>query len=252
MADPDDTMLPQQDRILFDNKTLEISDYMSSSVEKALKEGTKSLPRVPHEETLLELLNKTYSRNVAVLETYMGRNIFSIQSLPPTRRSKVVDAFLNQNLPNVPTVHGDNDKENAAATIYPTKDQIPSSTDMATMEQSLKSLRTQLADLKRRRSQLANTCQALSLVAIPEVPPEDISSTVTSLLHDKEVLQDLTSRAQDLVAQMDHEKKVRPIQDEGPAMPKKRKLGLEELYEKEKVIGSHEGLQKMRSLLQNK
>ena len=251
---PQEDSLPQEDRVLFGTKTFAVSDELNDSIDAALVEGVSSLPRLPWEEALLKMLRKVYLRNINVLEAYMGRNIFSIQSLAPSRRRKVVEAFVTNTLPETPDLTDVNNKQNeeSSAFQYPTADQIPSQETLSEAEQELKDLRVKLSEVKRLRKHLAVTIEKLSVArqAIPSVPTVQVHDKVTSMVKAKETLEDLTFKGKELMSKLDDEKRNRPEEDDAPAVPKKPKLGLEEAYEEERKAISLEGLQSMKQLLQ--
>ena len=243
--------LPHEDRVLFGTKTFAISDHLSETIDAALVEGVASLPRLSDEEALLKMLRKAYVRNIHVLEAYMGRNIFSVQSLPPSRRRKVVEAFITENLPATPDTADDKENVVSSSFVYPTADQIPSHDELTAAEEELKDLRAKLTEVKRRRKQLAATMEKLAVArqVIPSVPKVQVRETVANLVKAKETLDDLTFKAKELIAKLDDEKRSRHEDDDAPAIPKKPKLGLEETYEQESQNISLEGLQMIKQLL---
>jgi hypothetical protein len=243
--------LPHEDRVLFGTKTFTISDRLSDIIDAALVEGVASLPRLSDEEALLKMLRKAYVRNIHVLEAYMGRNIFSVQSLPPSRRRKIVEAFVTNNLPETPDTTENKENVVSSTFVYPTADQIPSHDELTATEEELKNLRDKLTEVKRRRKQLAATMEKLALArqVIPSVPKVQVRETVTHLVKAKETLEDLTFKAKELMAKLDDEKRSRHDEDDAPAIPKKPKLGLEEAYEQESQNITLEGLQKIKQFL---
>lgn len=248
----DNDTLPQEDRVLFGTKTFAISDKLMDAIDAALVEGVSSLPRLPKEEALLQMLRKVYVRNVNLLEAYMARNIFSIQSLPPSRRRKVVEAFVTNTLPEIPDIPDNKENIMTSSVEYPTSDQIPSQEELTKAEQELKDLRVKLAELKRHRTELGATMEQLAIArrTIPLVPADvRVHDKVTKLFKAKETLEDLTSKAKEVTAKLDDEKKNRNDEDDAPAIPKKRKLGLVEAYEEESTNITLEGLQNMKQFL---
>lgn len=249
----DNDTLPQEDRVLFGTKTFTISDKLTDTIDAALVEGVSSLPRLPNEEGLLQMLRKVYVRNIHVLEAYMARNIFSIQSLPPSRRRKIVEAFVTNKIPEMPDIADDKENMVTSSLEYPTADQIPSQEELTQAEQGLKDLRAELAELKRRRTELGATMEQLALArrTIPSVPTDvRVHDKVTRLFKAKGTLEDLISKAKEVTAKLDDEKRNRHEEDDAPAIPKKRKLGVEEAYEEESTAITLEGLQNMKQFLQ--
>lgn len=254
-----DESLHTHDRILFGNKTVTISDELTDSIDGALVEGVSSLPRLPHPDALLQVLRQVYSRNVNVLETYMGRNIFSIhQRLPLSRRKKVVEAFLSNQIPEMPLSNVTN-IANRPEFPYPSAADIPSDETLSQTEQNLKDLRTKLVQLKRRRQQLSLHVNKLITAreAIPELPKEVVDTKVEEIISDliqgKGALDELMARGKELSKTMDTEKGQWDPDDENalPAVPKKKKLKLEDAFavDVQMTGGSLEGLKKMQQLL---
>ena len=249
----DNDTLPPEDRVLFGTKTFEISDKLMDAIDAALVEGVSSLPRLPKEDALLQMLRKVYVRNIDVLEAYMARNVFSIQSLPPSRRRKVIEAFVTNTLPKIPDIPDNKENVVSSSVEYPTSDQIPSQEELTQAEQELKDLRVKLAELKRHRTELGATMEQLAIArrTIPSVPADvRLHDKITKLFKAKETLEDLTSKAKDVTAKLEEEKRNRHDEDDAPVIPKKRKLGLEEEYEEERTNISLEGLQNMKHFLQ--
>jgi hypothetical protein len=264
-TDKDDS-LPPHDRILFGTKTITISDELTDSIDAALVEGVSSLPRLPQPEVLLQTLRQVYSRNVNVLETYMSRNIFSIHHrLPPSRRKKVVEAFLTNQLPEVAPLSNVTNSEGTKPEFpYPTAAEIPSAEALFQKEQDLKELRAKLVQLKRRRQQLSLHAKKLVVAndAVPILPEETVKTATTgngvegivsSLIQGKEMLDELAVKGKELTGKMDAEKRQWGPDDENapPAVPKKKKLKLEEAFaaDVKATGGDLEGLKQMQQFL---
>ena len=250
----DDNIIPQEDRILFGTRTCSISDKLIDVVDAALIEGVSSLPRLPHEKALLKSLRKVYVRNVDILEAYMGRNIFSIQSMPPSRRRKVVEAFVTNNLPEIPCASEDNENLISSSIAYPTADQIPTQEELTQAEVELKDFRTKLAALKRRRAELGERMEQLTLArrTIPSVPDavKPFHEMVTNLVESNITLQDLTFKARAVMTKLDAEKRNRPDDSDAPVFPQKPKLGLEEEFEEASKVMTLDALQSFKKFLE--
>lgn len=261
-TDKDDS-LPPHDRILFGTKTITISDELTDSIDAALVEGVSSLPRLPHPEGLLQTLRQVYSRNVNVLETYMSRNIFSIHHrLPPSRRKKVVEAFLSNQTPQVAPLSNVTNNGTKPEFPYPKAADIPSAQALAQKEDDLKALRAKLVQLKRRRQQLSLHAKKLVVAnnAVPTLPEIAVQTAVTgggvegivsSLIQGKELLEELTVKGKELTTKMDAEKRQWGPEDENapPAVPRKKKLKLEEAFAADVKAGDLDGLKQMQQML---
>jgi hypothetical protein len=252
-----DDCLPEQDRVLFGTRTFNVSDELTDSIDAALMEGVASLPRLPNDEALLELLRKVYFRNANVLEAYLGRNVFSIQSLPPSRRKRIVEAFLTKEDPAMPSGVALQDLTNQARPVsYPTADQIPSVTDMERVNQELTDLRSKHTQVKRRRNQLVTHLQKLakaheSVVSAALLDPKQsrtISESIQNMIIGKQALDEATFRGKALTERLDESKR-QYSPERGVLETKKPKLGLEQAFEEDSKVGGIEGLRKVQQAL---
>jgi hypothetical protein len=229
MTTKDDSTTP--DTVLFGSLPYTISDFFGESIDSCLVEFIADLPSKGH--NLLSTLRRVYFRNVDVLESYLVRNIFSIQSLPPTRRNKIVQAYLKGEVPSTET------KEFPTTNIesydYPTE--IPSSQDVQSLQQETKELRLKLREARRRRKDLLTKLEGLVQAnqavngvvgALQVVPSED---EIASVVMDKDRLEELQASASILTEKLQEEKRERPeLEDEVDLNAKRTKLSLEQQY----------------------
>jgi hypothetical protein len=134
--------IPHEDRILFGSQSLKISDELLQVIDSALEEGVTSLPRVSDEKALLNMLQSVYHRNVHILEAYMARNIFSIQSFPASKRRNIIDAYVTNQVAELPldtnVIEKDKDIGNATLPHLNLKqEEIPSEDDIKSTEKEL-------------------------------------------------------------------------------------------------------------------
>ena len=94
-------LLNDQDRVLFGTLTFSVTDRLAESIDRAITKGVATLPMLRQDEaasddSLTKTLRKTFGRNVDIFERYLRSNIFTVQACAPTRRRRVVEAFLEQ------------------------------------------------------------------------------------------------------------------------------------------------------------
>jgi hypothetical protein len=230
MTTDDDSTTP--DAVLFGSLPYTISDFFGESIDACLVEFVADLPSKGH--NLLSTLRRVYFRNVDVLESYLVRNTFSIQSLPPSRRNKIVQAYLKGEVPSTetkpfPTTH-------VKSYDYPTE--IPSSHDVQSLQQETKQLRLKLREARRRRKDLRTKLEGL-VQAHQAVNPVvgalrhnvPLEDDIASVVMDKDRLEELQAAATILSNRLEEEKRERPeLEDEVDLNAKRTKLTLEEQY----------------------
>ena len=157
-----------EDIVLFGSSSDELFDGFGDCVDAALLVGVHSLPTIQSTSSIamLESLRRAYNRNIDIFQGFLHRNVFSVANLSKTRRNNIVQAFLNDNhnlnCKNSPNNTPNNMEQmflsNTTTTIKtmtnnPSLDSIPTSNDRKEMEDTLSSLRDQLATAKQRRNE---------------------------------------------------------------------------------------------------
>ena len=262
-----------EDIILFGSSSDELSDEFGDCVDAALLEGVHSLPMIQSTSSIsmLESLRRAYYRNIDIFQGFLHRNVFSIANLSKTRRSKIIQAFLNDNhnlnCKNNPNNMQDTFLTNTTTTITattitmtmtnnPSLDSIPTTNDRKEMEDSLSSLRDELATAKQRRNELQAKLHQLSLAqeALPQsanstTNTTTVHSAVTAMIMGKQKLENLIDQAKENLETMDQEKRQRVEVDEDNE-PKKTKLTLEAQYEQDKQIKTCANIQHLKEIFQ--
>jgi len=246
------TTTMKEDTALFGSLNASIADKLSDSIDAALTVGVSSLPLSDpqRQEKLQAILRHSYWRNVDVMEVYTQRNIFSIQNLTPHQRETVVKLFTSNDDASVFTVPNktmeaddSTDKENAAnTTLKITPQDIPTPEQIKALEQETIELRQKLKQLKRQRCQVLRhtkeleVAQQLAQLASTKLEHTDIHLDVTSTVMGVQGLEQLQSKAKELVEKLDEEKRGREDDTQEIVLPNKKKanLTLEERYEQER------------------
>jgi hypothetical protein len=258
--------IPHEDRILFGSQALKISDELINIIDSALEEGVASLPRISNEKALLKMLQSVYHRNVHILEAYMARNIFSIQSFPPSKRRSIIDAYVTNKIVEIPlnTNVIENDKEivnmSTSSYRYPTQDEIPSEEDIKSTEQELESLRQKLSQAKQRWRLSLYTGEELAKArqTLPNsLPSIQIIEKLEKLMESQRSLKRLTDKARHVMEGLESQSKQstdEDIENENiPAMSKRRKkLGLEEAFQEDQKHISLQGVESLLRILNNR
>lgn len=270
MSSPEeDSGIPEEDRVLFGSSTLKVADSLFEKIDAVLVSGVQSLPPSSSnsQTILLDKLRRVYKRNIDVLELYIGRNIFSIQMLQPTRRRQVVEAFLSEEeilLPKTATKEQSKDEKGYEKFEYSTE--TPSKQDISQVTSSLGELRTKLLAAKRRRNEvrlqlelLAKTKQLSQGAAQTAAASadSDMQEKVTSLVQGNNTMEQLQQQGSELQQKMD-QKKAGRSDEEGneddlleQQRNKKPKLTLEEAFEQsqKQTKTTTAGLAKMTEIL---
>jgi hypothetical protein len=257
--------IPHEDRILFGSQSLKISDELLQVIDSALEEGVTSLPRVSDEKALLNMLQSVYHRNVHILEAYMARNIFSIQSFPASKRRNIIDAYVTNQVAELPldtnVIEKDKDIGNATLPHLNLKqEEIPSEDDIKSTEKELEELRQKLSQAKQRWRQSLQTGTELASArqVVPNsLPNVQVQDKLNKIMEAQRSLQKLTDKARDVLEELDHQTEQgleEEIESENiPAMSKRRKkLGFEEAFEEDRKNISLEGVESLLRILKNR
>jgi hypothetical protein len=252
-------------------------------------------------EKLLSALRKIYWRNVDVFEVYSGRNIFSVGMYPPKRR-RVIEQLYNTD--NGETTSSSASKSNKKAPLrdvsaskmnettnnsssssihkmihsatntnsYPTREEIPTAQQMATMTEETEMLREQLWQVQRRRNEVVSEMNQLDVAeqladmassTMQETVAdgiEQVHDSVTAAVVGSEGLEQLQAVGKELVETLEQEKRQRS--DDGDdndnddvdmltAAKKKKEWTLEERYQEErKTFSNPESLANVQRMIQ--
>jgi len=255
-------MTSNEDTILFGSSADHISDDFGDCVDAALTEGVHSLPMMQPSSSAMMLasLRKEYHRNVDIFQGYIHRNVCSIGGLSKLRRTKIVQAFLDNNSNSVdedaaaPLSDLTNTITTNEAPKYPSKEDVPTKADMAAIDDALASLRTQLTFAKRRRTilqtkldQLGDADHVAQHVATV-VTTEKVHSAVSIMVQGHETLTRLTDQAMDSLEALANDKRQRSEEDDDE-VPKQEKLSLEAQYEQDRKRMATEDIQKFKELI---
>ena len=252
---------------MFDSSTFVVTDKLAEIIDVALTDGVSTLPMLPKENggeaKLTNSLRQVYFRNVDILENYLQSNIFTIRSMPPTRRRKIVEAFLsNQHKDDQDSSSSSStaavladvtneqqqqqEKEETSIVRYPRKEEIPSLKDLTKVEQGLVELRHKLRQCKVRRNELRGRLERLAKAdqsiksvqeSLKEVSTSEIHKSVTTMVEGKEGLEELTQDAKKASERLDRAKDERREEDkenEKLIAAKKPRLTLEEAFEQDR------------------
>jgi hypothetical protein len=232
------------DTVLFGSLPYTISDFFGESIDAALMEFIADLPSKGH--NLLSTLRRIYFRNVDVMESYLVRNIFTIQSLPPTRRAKIVQAYLEGEIPSTEM----QEFPTTMVESYDYPNDIPSSQELYSLQQETQQLRSKLREARRRRNGLIEKLERLvhadqavkGVTAALQVPSGD---AITSVVMEKDRLEEMQAAASVLTNKLEEEKRERPELEDEVDLAKRTKLSLEQQYKENRTNVMTEGMQKV-------
>lgn len=266
------------DTVVFGSLAFSIADEFSQSIDEALVDGVASLPG-DDTSVLLQKLRRLYFRNVDVMESYLLRNIFTLDNT--TRKHKIVQAYLSggslESLENDDTMLA---KENSTAVNtttssvqvqdyqYPKASDIPSSQELETLQADVVEKRNQVRAARRRRNeilaklkQLASAHDAVQGVSTSLEQHTNATSTTTQesiqqVVMGKDRLETLQTSASDLVQKLEQSKRDRTDdgdeEEEDDLGTKKTKLTLEQQYKEQRSVTktTQGSLQQVTKLLQ--
>ena len=252
----------KEDTALFGSLNATIADKLSDAIDAALTVGVSSLPLSDpqRQERLQALLRQTYWRNVDVMEVYSHRNIFSIQNFTSHQRETIVKLFSSDDddasIFHPPKQQSEDDvtsttnKENTTNTtnIDISPQDIPTPEQIKALLEETKELRQKLKRLKRQRCQALRrtkeleVAEQLAQLATTQLETENdniasVHSNVTATVMGVQGLEQLQSKAKELVDQLDTEKRGRDHDDDTQEIEfpnKKKEMTLEERYQQER------------------
>ena len=257
------------DTVVFGSMAFKIADDLCEAIDAALVEGVASLPGDDNASVLLHKLRHSYFRNVDVLESYLVRNIFTLDNASH-HKTKIVQAYMNGTLTrssiakenttfNVKNTHVELELESFH---YPSKNDIPSCQELQRLQQDLLETRNRLRAARRRRNDLlaklehlASAHQAVEGVRDSLSTANPSHETIKDIVMSKDRLEQLHSNAASLVRTLEDAKHNRhddyDDDDEQEFNVKKQKLSLEQQYKEQRSTTKTQGsLEQVRKLLQ--
>lgn len=236
---------------------------------------------------MLKMLQKAYLRNVDLLELYLERNIFSVAKRTKHFRQRIVEAFekAQENDKNessgetsesacTSSAPRNNGSETSKSSTAPESDlgiptgpqDVPTPEMTAALEESIKSMRLKLEQVRKTRFERLKYCQNLeqaaafseeSKDALAGVSLEQLPGAVKQMAEAREDFEELQRKGKDLVEKMDDEKKSRSLDEKendkiilSQPQEKKTKLSLEEHYQENRNVLTD--LAQVKKLLQHK
>jgi hypothetical protein len=279
-----------EDSILFGSMNAQIADALADRIEVNIHKGVQSLPLLKDptkSKELVDTIHQKYMRNVDVIETYGSRNIFSIQQHPPSRRQRILQAFLSSS----GSSSHDKEKPTTADTTttatttansqppsllssYPSKDQIPLPHTLAELQLQVQQLQTDLSAARAHRNTLLTSTKSLEVAqrvsetataVLPAKFQHNVQGPVTAAVMGGQGVQELTREAQQLLGKLEERKRERSDDDddeeeddefefekENPIVKKKKRLSLVEEYRQERKVATMDSLAAVRRLLKPK
>jgi len=198
-AEEDDDAIKRLSQHLSDLNT-NFCDHLSQQLQEVFAATVADFPRLEQPEALLKRLEESYMRNVDIMEVYAGRNIFTLENLPPNRRARIAQLFEEMNQKNTETIAlqlkepGDNtiDKDSEvdakidwkklnSATILPTPEQV------GEKRRAVQILETKLNEARQRKALLERRVQELEVAQQMTIWPKEstanqIQESVSALM----------------------------------------------------------------------
>jgi len=243
--------VPTGGRASFGGARMSLGGTSSSSSRASLAGGT------PPDEKLLTIIRNTYSANLDLAEAYAGRNVFALPvGTGPRRREEIVTAYLtaygdggtaavmagtgkeNASNPNDDAVDITTTTNNSSSTatlttsnnrpayqIPPNKEAVPTSDQIASLDDETAQLRRKLRAARRMRSDLRSIVadmgrtHAVAVTAKRTIDESciggdgdgamEIQRSVAAAVAGREDLAALTASGKDLLTKLDEEKEAR-------------------------------------------
>ena len=257
------------DTIVFGSLAYQIANELSIGIDAACVTLVTTLPG-DDTTVLLEKLRRVYFRNVDIFESYLVRNIFTLENTP--FKHKVVEAFFNQDGVSLHI-----SKENANNTTlqqeqeqqveeykYPSVDEIPTPQELLKLQESLRAKREAFTLARRKRNELLAKIQHLSNA---HASVQDVVSTleehkvqhddIQDVIGNKTQLETLQAHAKQVHQDLDHHKRTRSQHEEDEeqvdvlAGTNAKKRTLEQTYKEQRTSTKTQGsLQAVRQMLQ--
>ena len=264
----EESTVEDADTVVFGSLNGRIADAFADRIQAALSEGVQSLPLL-YESTkgdaLLAKLQKSYIKNVDIVEAYGERNICTLQMYPPKHRQRITRAFLDKDhkskKPKTSTTI--TELENPSYQ-YPAEEQIPSLEQSQSLQDELQALRAQLQAARLRRNALlvANTSKEVAQQATDQVSAslplqelETIHTSVTAAVMGGQGLEQLQEQGKQALNKLENSKRERknPEDEELLVPPSKKRVSLEEHYREQRqmVDTNLDSLAAVRNLLKH-
>lgn len=254
------------DTIVFGSLSYQIANELSIGIDAACVQTVTTLPG-DDATLLLEKLRRVYNRNVDIFESYLVRNIFTLENTP--YKHKVVEAFFNQD------VAPKNSKENANNTTalqqqvkeynYPSLDEIPTPEQVLKLQESLAAKREEFKLARRKRNELLAKIQHLSNArasvqgVVSTLEEHQVNHDgIQDVIGNKTELETLQSHAKQVHQELDDHKRTRSQHEEEEddqvdvlAGTKSMKKTLEQTYKEQRTSTKTQGsLHAVRQMLQ--
>jgi hypothetical protein len=266
----EESTMEDVDTVVFGSLNGRIADAFADRIQAALCEGVRSLPLL-YESTkgdaLLAKLQKSYLKNVDIVEAYGERNIFTLQMYPPKLRQRITRAFLDKD-------HNSKDSKTSTTATefehssykYPAEEQIPSREQSQSLQDEVQALRAQLKAARLRRNALLVASKSKEMAqqatdqlsaSLPLQELETIHTSVTAAVMGGQGLGQLQEQGQQAVNKMDSSKRERNSpenEEEELVVPaSKKRVSLEEHYREQRqmVDTNLDSLAAVRNLLKH-
>lgn len=251
--------LSDLDKSMFGDVNTNLANALEASCKLAIRNGVDSLPLLKEREGLVKKITHPYMKNVDVIEAYGKRRLFTVRYTGgPKRCQQIANRFLDVEAPldisESRSSSARTDSHNASSSSsapYPSKEEIPSSLQLETVQAELQVLAKQLADAKAKRNallqqgvdlQAAHSAATLAVESLQSkaVAVASIPDSVSAAVMGGQGLQDLTREAKRMQTELTEKK--RSAEDDNtdatifPQLPctKKRVLTSHELYQQER------------------
>eukprot|EP00977_Amphora_coffeiformis_P003858 scaffold768_cov166-Amphora_coffeaeformis.AAC.16 len=249
-------------------------DHLSQQLKEVFASTVTDFPRLEQPEVLLKRLEKSYMRNVDIVEVYAARNIFTLDNLPPNRRVRIAQLFEEMNQNTTKTIalqlkepeHNltDNEAEENAMIDW---EKLKSATAPTTSDQveekrrAVQALETKLAEARQRKALLERRVQELEVARQmttwpTEVTANQVHESVSALMMGVHGVEDCQEQGEAALQQV----KKRNLETEdddddtdgltwNPLSPHVQNV--QELYEKERkrINATTKDLQQMHEML---
>lgn len=205
-SDNDETVVEELSKH-FSKLNSKFCDHMSQQLQQIFAERATDFPRLEQPQALLERLTKSYVRHIDVAEVYAGRNIFTLDNLPPNRQARIARLFHTtpdmtdialelkpapDETNNASDEHVNVDLEKLTADPPPTKEQVQ------VKRQSVQDLQEKIIAARQQKAVLQRRVRELEIAQQMSAWPEDstadkVQDSVSTLMigvHGMEECQD--------------------------------------------------------------
>lgn len=248
-------------------------DHLSQQLQEVFVATVPDFPRLERPEILLKRLENSYMRHVDVMEVYAGRNIFTLDNIPPNRRARIAQLFAETpddedaivlQLRDPPAQDHDSsaslaiDLQKLASAPAPTREQVREKRrSVAALATKLDAMRRRKAVLERRVGEL-EVAQQMTTTDWNDKTAAQVQESVSALLmgvHGVEDCQEQGEAALQTVKKRNLEDDDDEDDDDrltwNPLSPQPQNV--QELYEKERkrIHATTQDLQHVHQMLVN-